>query len=165
MKNKKILSAGFGALLAVGAMSTLAACGGDDNGGSAGTGDTRTEAPPAETNGGDSDEGGVDGPVDGNCDDLLEDLMAARQAVLDGLNDDIPGPNASDWTQIMLADDVPVPEVKYGLLVMPFHRTDAASRVTRTANINNGNFTLTADSAATGLECQIDQDGNVSLVD
>lgn len=90
--------------------------------------------------------------------DVTEDLQAARQAVLDALEED------SSWAQVMLASDVTEPTVKYGLMVMPFVKTDAAARVTGTVNIDGGNFVIEAESAATGTTWQIDQDGNITEV-
>ncbi|WP_062387309.1 hypothetical protein [Demequina iriomotensis] len=89
--------------------------------------------------------------------DVATDLETARQAVLDALADD-------DWAQVMLASDVSAPTIKYGLMVMPFVATDAASRVTGTVTIDGGNFVIEADSAATGQTWQIDQDGTITEV-
>lgn len=89
--------------------------------------------------------------------DVATDLETARQAVLDALADD-------DWAQVMLASDVDAPTVKYGLMVMPFAATDAASRVTGTVTIDGGNFVIEAESAATGQTYQIDQDGTITEV-
>ncbi|WP_062379970.1 hypothetical protein [Demequina pelophila] len=90
--------------------------------------------------------------------DVATDLETARQAVLDALADD-------DWAQVMLASDVEGPTVKYGLMVMPFVKTDAASRVTGTVDIVDGDqFKIEADSAETGTTWQIDQDGTITEV-
>lgn len=99
-----------------------------------------------------SEEGGA-----AACAALETDLTTARQAVLDALEDD---PN---WTQVMLAGDVEAPTQKYGLLVMPFVKSDAADSVTGTVNIDGGDFVIEAEDVD-GLVCQIDQDGNVSEV-
>ena len=64
----------------------------------------------------------------------------------------------------MLADDVPSPEMKYGLLVVPFFPSDLTQRHTRTVDINNGNFVIEITSADTGLIWSIDQDGNINQV-
>lgn len=91
--------------------------------------------------------------------DVADDLEGARAAVLEALEDD------PSWTQVMLASDVDAPTQKYGLLVMPFAPSDAASRVTGTVNIDGGDFVIEADSAATGETWQIDQDGNISAAE
>jgi hypothetical protein len=105
-----------------------------------------------------SDDSGSDSTEAAEVDvDVAEDLQTARQAVLDALADD-------DWAQVMLASDVDAPTVKYGLMVMPFVATEAASRVTGTVTIDGGNFVIEADSAATGQTWQIDQDGTITEV-
>lgn len=90
--------------------------------------------------------------------DVADDLETARQAVLDALAED------PDWTQVMLAGDVTQPTQKYGLLVMPFVKSDAAKHVTGTVAIDGGKFVIEAESEATGQIWQIDQDGTISEV-
>lgn len=90
--------------------------------------------------------------------DIAEDLENARTAVADALAED------DSWAQIMLASDVKAPTVKYGLLVVPFVPSEAASRVQGTVDIKDGKFTIEGDSAATGQTWQIDQDGKISEV-
>ncbi|WP_425836887.1 hypothetical protein [Microbacterium sp. PA5] len=90
--------------------------------------------------------------------DVAADLQAARQAVVDALAED------PSWKQVMLAGDVQQPTEKYGLLVMPFVKSEAAERVTGTVNIDGGKYVIEAESAATGQTWQIDQDGNISEV-
>ncbi|MCT9821225.1 hypothetical protein N3K63_13150 [Microbacterium sp. W1N] len=90
--------------------------------------------------------------------DVAADLETARQAVEDALAEN------PDWTQVMLAGDVKQPTQKYGLLVMPFVKSDAADRVTGTVNISGGKYVIEAESAATGETWQIDQDGKISQV-
>lgn len=89
--------------------------------------------------------------------DVAEDLENARQAVLEALEDE-------DWDQVMLASDVDSPTVKYGLLVMPYRSSDAAARVQGTITIDDGEFTIEAESAETGQTWQIDQDGTLTEV-
>lgn len=91
--------------------------------------------------------------------DVATDLEGARQAVVDALADN------PDWKQVMLAGDVKAPTEKYGLLVMPFVKSDAAKRVTGTVNIDGGKYIIEAESAATGDTWQIDQDGKISQVE
>lgn len=87
--------------------------------------------------------------------DVAADLTTARQAVLDALKD-------KEWAQVMLASDVSEPTVKYGLMVMPFVKSDKAERVTGTVNIDGGKFVIEAVSAADGTTWQIDQDGTIT---
>ncbi|WP_311243631.1 hypothetical protein [Microbacterium sp. WCS2018Hpa-23] len=90
--------------------------------------------------------------------DVKTDLEGARQAVEDALAEQ---PNVA---QVMLAGDVTQPTEKYGLLVMPFVKSEAADRVTGTVNISDGNYVIEATSAETDETWQIDQDGNISAV-
>lgn len=104
-----------------------------------------------------SDGESSDDTVDaGACAALETDLTTAKTAVDDALADD-------DWAQVMLASDVSEPTVKYGLMVMPFVKTDAAARVTGTVNIDGGDYVIEAEDAD-GLVCTIDQDGTISEV-
>ena len=91
-----------------------------------------------------------------SCTALTSDLETAKQAVVDALADD-------DWAQVMLASDVDSPTVKYGLMVMPFVKTDAAERVTGTVDITDGNYVIEAEGTD-GVVCQIDQDGTITEV-
>lgn len=134
MKNNKWRTGGLAVLIAATGTFGLAACASDDTGGS----DTEVV-----------EEVNVD---------VAQDLESARQAVEDALADD---PN---WAQVMLAGDVTAPTQKYGLLVMPFVASDAAAYVTGTVTIDDGDYVIEAESAATGETWQIDQDGNVSEV-
>lgn len=144
MKTTKVLASGIGLVLATGAVLGLAACG-DDNGDSGAAADTSTTAPA---------NGAAEEAVEV---DVREDLEAARAAVAENLE---WGGDA--WAQIMLADDVVAPEMKYGQLVVPFHMSEAGARHTRTVNIDNGNFRIEIESAETGITWQIDQDGTIS---
>lgn len=107
---------------------------------------------------GGSDDGGGSSVSDTAEVDVAEDLENARQAVADALADD------DSWDQIMLASDVDSPTVKYGLLVVPYSFSDAASRVQGTITIDDGNYTIDADSAADDRTWQIDQDGTITEV-
>lgn len=132
MKRNKIITTGLGLLIAVTGLAGLTAC--SSGSGSKGT-QTAVTAPSTV--------------------DVATDLQTGRQAVLDALA-------KQDWPQVMLASDVTVPTMKYGLMVMPFAHTGAAKRVTGTVTINGGKFVIQAVSAATGQTWQIDQDGNIS---
>ncbi len=135
MKHNKVLTTGLGLLIAVTGTIGLTGCSSDEG-----------------SNGGDTE---VTAEVNV---DVATDLQTARQAVLDALADD-------DWAQVMLASDVEGPTVKYGLMVMPFVATDAASRVTGTVTVEEGgDFEIEADSAATGETWKIDQDGTITQV-
>lgn len=146
MKRNKLVSTGIAFLLAGAGVLTLGACSDD-----AGPSDAE---PPAAV------ESPADAEAPGAAEesDVAEDLEAAREAILEGIASE------GNWEQIMLADDISAPEVKYGMLVMPFFMSDAGSRVTRTVNIEDGDFTITVTSAATGIEWEINQDGTISQV-
>lgn len=105
-----------------------------------------------------SGDGGGSSATDTADVDVAEDLENARQAVADALADD------DSWDQIMLASDVDSPTVKYGLLVVPYSFSDAASRVQGTVTIDDGEYTIEADSAADDRTWQIDQDGTITEV-
>lgn len=134
MKRNKVLTTGLGLLITVTGVFGLTACG--------------------------SDEGGSETPAASAAVevDVKEDLENARTAVADALAED------SSWAQIMLASDVKAPTVKYGLLVVPYIASDAASRVQGTVAITDGKYTIEADSAATGQTWKIDQDGAITEV-
>ncbi|WNM25166.1 hypothetical protein [Demequina capsici] len=134
MNIKKVQTSGLALLIAATGALGLAACSSD---GSSTSGDTAAAA--------------------ASCDAVTTDLTTARQAVVDALADD-------DWAQVMLASDVDAPTVKYGLMVMPFVKTDAASKVTGTVTITDGAYTIEAVDASTDVTCQIDQDGTITEV-
>ncbi|MHA7132866.1 hypothetical protein [Oerskovia turbata] len=134
MKQNKVLTTGLGLLVAMTGVFGLAACGSDDGGA-----------------GGSSQSAAADL-------DIATDLENAKTAVADALAED------DSWAQIMLASDVKAPTVKYGLLVVPYSYSDAASRVQGTVDIKDGKYKIEADSAATGETWQIDQDGKITQV-
>lgn len=135
MKRNKVLTTGLGLVVALTGAFGLAACSSDDSGTDGGSSQTQaTEV------------------------DIAEDLENARKAVADALAED------DSWAQIMLASDVKAPTVKYGLLVVPYSFSEAASRIQGTINIEDGKYTIDGDSAATGQTWQIDQDGNITEV-
>ena len=105
-----------------------------------------------------SDSNAGSSQVDVSEVDVADDLTTARQAVEDALAED------PTWAQVMLAGDVKQPTEKYGLLVMPFVKSDAAKRVTGTVAIEDGKYVIEAESAATGETWQIDQDGTITQV-
>ncbi|WHP16875.1 hypothetical protein [Cellulomonas sp. ES6] len=137
MKRNKALTTGLSLVVALTGVFGLAACGSDDSGS---TGGTSSEQQAASES------------------DIAEDLENARKAVADALAED------DSWAQIMLASDVQAPTVKYGLLVVPYTYSDAASRIQGTITIDGGKYTIDGDSAATGQTWQIDQDGTITEV-
>ncbi len=137
MKRNKALTTGLSLAIALTGVFGLAACGSDDDGNGGGT-SAGSEAASES--------------------DIAEDLQNARTAVADALAED------DSWAQIMLASDVQAPTVKYGLLVVPYTASDAASRIQGTVNIDGGKYTIDGDSAATGKTWQIDQDGTITEV-
>jgi hypothetical protein len=135
VKRNKVLTTGLGLVVALTGAFGLAACSSDYSGTDGGSSQTQaTEV------------------------DIAEDLENARKAVADALAED------DSWAQIMLASDVKAPTVKYGLLVVPYSFSEAASRIQGTINIEDGKYTIDGDSAATGQTWQIDQDGNITEV-
>lgn len=142
MKRNTMLTTGLG--LALAATLGLTACGSDDGEATTSSASATTAAP---------DAAGDAAPADV---DVAADLEAARTAVVDALAED------DSWGQIMLASDVKAPTVKYGMLVVPYTPSDAASRVQGTVTITDGAFTIDADSAATGETWVIDQDGTIT---
>ena len=135
MKRNTMLTTGLGLLITVTGVFGLAACGSSDDGGAESS--TTAASETVEV-------------------DVKDDLENARTAVADALAED------SSWSQIMLASDVKAPTVKYGMLVVPYVASDAASRVQGTITITDGKFTIEADSAASGQTWQIDQDGTIT---
>lgn len=136
MKRNKALTSALGVVVALTGVFGLTACGSDDSG-SGGT--SAGEQAATES-------------------DIAEDLENARTAVADALAED------DSWAQIMLASDVTAPTVKYGLLVVPYTASEAASRIQGTVNIEDGKYTIDGDSAETGKTWQIDQDGTITEV-
>jgi hypothetical protein len=137
VKRNKALTSVLGVVVALTGVFGLTACGSD--GGSSSSGSSAGEQVASES-------------------DIAEDLENARTAVADALAED------DSWAQIMLASDVSAPTVKYGLLVVPYTASEAASRIQGTVNIEDGKYTIDGDSAETGQTWQIDQDGTITEV-
>ena len=91
--------------------------------------------------------------------DVYEDLLKAHAAVFNHLTY-----LGTTWDQIMLADDVPSPEMKYGLLVVPFIPSELTARHTRTVDISRGNFVIKITSAQTGLVWSINPNKTIVQV-
>jgi len=138
-------------LVAIGLLFVMTACGSDD--GPSATTNTTTNAVADTTT--PTEE--VSAEEEDVYVDVYQDLQDALAAVSENL---YWGDNA--WEQIMLADDVPSPEMKYGLLVVPFFPSDLVQRNTRTVSISNGNFEIEVVSADTGLSWFINQDGVIT---
>jgi len=136
VKRNKALTSALGVVVALTGVFGLTACGSDDSGSG---GSSAGEQAASES-------------------DIAEDLENARTAVADALAED------DSWAQIMLASDVTAPTVKYGLLVVPYTSSEAASRIQGTVNIEDGKYTIDGDSAETGQTWQIDQDGTITEV-
>lgn len=136
MKRNKVLTSALGVAVALTGVVGLTACGSDDSG----SGGSSAGAQAASES------------------DIAEDLENARAAVADALAED------DSWAQIMLASDVTAPTVKYGLLVVPYTFSEAASRIQGTVTIDDGSYTIDGDSAETGQTWQIDQDGTITEV-
>jgi len=136
VKRNKALTSALGVVVALTGVFGLTACGSDDSGSG---GSSAGEQAASES-------------------DIAEDLENARTAVADALAED------DSWAQIMLASDVTAPTVKYGLLVVPYTYSEAASRIQGTVNIDGGKYTIDGDSAETGQTWQIDQDGTITEV-
>jgi len=143
MKNNKILKGLFAVLLATGFTFVLVGCDSDEPSTPTTPGAPIVEETPTTVT-----------PNAGTYEDVYQDLQDALAVVSENLDwgDTL-------WEQIMLADDVPSPEMKYGLLVVPFFPSDAVARNTRTVSINNGNFEIEIVSVETGLSWFINQDG------
>ncbi|WP_282947433.1 hypothetical protein [Cellulomonas endometrii] len=137
MKRHTALTTGLGLVVALTGVFGLTACASDDSGSAGGT--SSEEQAASES-------------------DIAEDLENARTAVANALAED------DSWAQIMLASDVQAPTVKYGLLVVPYSFSDAASRIQGTIDIEDGKYTIEGDSAATDKTWQIDQDGTITEV-
>ena len=154
MKNPRIVKTFFAMSVAVGLLFVMVACGSDDAASTAVPSTPAPAATPATEAAAPADEA----PAEEDAYvDVYQDLQDALAAVSENL---YWGDNV--WEQIMLADDVPSPEMKYGLLVVPFFPSDLVQRNTRTVSINNGNFEIEVVSADTGLSWFINQDGVIT---
>lgn len=140
MKNTVMRTLATAAAAVVG-IAGLAACGDSSDGDNgAGSGDSAT----------------AEGAVASESDEFVADLTEGVKIV----NDQIA--EVGGMTQIMLASDVEQPTQKYGMWVMPFYPSDAVEKYISTIQIDEGNFVVTATSAETGVEWQMDQDGNLA---
>lgn len=139
MRNK-FIRIGLGAVMLASAAFGVTACGGNAETPSS----TSSESAPA-TAGEESAE-------------FVADLEAGVKLINEKLAED------SAMTQIMLASDVDQPTQKYGMWVMPYHPSEAVEKFMSTVQIDGGKFVVTATSAETGKEWQMDQDGALTEV-
>lgn len=135
---KKLVRLGFGAAMMAVAAFGVTACGSDDA--PANNGDTNISE---EVSSEESAE-------------FVADLQDGVQII----NDQIA--EVGEMTQIMLASDVDQPTQKYGMWVMPYYPSDAVESYISTIQVNDGQFVVTATSAETGTQWEMDQDGNMS---
>lgn len=103
-----------------------------------------------------STDGGQDAGDAAESEAFIADLEAGVKII----NDQIA--KVGDMPQIMLASDVDNPTQKYGMWVMPYYPSDAVEKYISTVQIEDGSFVVTATSADTGKQWQMDQDGNLS---
>lgn len=139
---KKFIRGGLAAAMLVAATFGATACGSDD-----------TAAP--ETN--NSVDAGEATTGDESA-EFVADLTEGVKIISDQLAED------PAITQIMLASDVEQPTQKYGMWVMPYYPSEAVDSFISTVQVEDGNFVVTATSAESGKEWQMDQDGNLSEV-
>lgn len=139
MRNK-FIRIGLGAVMLASAAFGVTACGGNAEAPSS----TSSPSAPAEA-GGESAE-------------FVADLEAGVKTINEKLAED------DTMTQIMLASDVDQPTQKYGMWVMPYHPSEAVEKFMSTVQIDGGKFVVTATSAETGKEWQMDQDGALTEV-
>lgn len=109
--------------------------------------------------GGDAD--GAGGTSTGESEEFVADLQDGVDIVAEQI-EAVDGP----MDQIMLASDVEQPTQKYGMWVMPYFPSDATSDYISTIQISGGtDFQVTATSAETGVEWNMDQDGEMTEAD
>ncbi len=142
--NNKLIRTGVAVAFATVAALGFAACSGDD----APAPETSTSSSDAEQNTDQSDAEESEAFVA----DLTEGVKI--------INDQLQEIGAA--TQIMLASDVEQPTQKYGMWVMPYYPSDAVEKYISTIQVDDGKFVVTATSAQTGKQWQMDQDGNLS---
>lgn len=141
--NNKLIRTGVAVAFAAVSALGLAACGGD-----ASTPETSASSSEAgeSTDQGDAQESEA----------FVADLTEGVKIINDQLQE------IGTATQIMLASDVEQPTQKYGMWVMPYYPSDAVEKYISTIQIDDGKFVVTATSAETGKQWEMDQDGNLS---
>ncbi|WP_156759444.1 hypothetical protein [Microbacterium karelineae] len=109
--------------------------------------------------------GSSDGAEGGGSSEESAEFVADLQAGVDIVNEQIEAVD-DPMDQIMLASDVEDPTQKYGMWVMPYYPSDATAEYISTVQIENGtDFQVTATSAETGAEWNMDQDGEMTAAD
>lgn len=125
------------ATLALGLGGGLAACSGGSGDSGASTSATAT--------------------VEGEDAETKADLVLALETVQQTLADN------PDLTQIYLANDVDKPTEKYGMLVVPYHHSEATEKLTTSVvEIENGKYVIGAVALESQKTWLIDQDGNIT---
>ncbi|HIY67671.1 MAG TPA: hypothetical protein H9830_15505, partial [Candidatus Agrococcus pullicola] len=98
------------------------------------------------------------GSSDGGSADESDAFVSDLQEGVDIISEQIEQVDAP-MDQIMLASDVDQATQKYGMWVMPYYPSDAVAEYISTIQIENGSdFHITATSAETGAEWNMDQD-------
>lgn len=109
--------------------------------------------------GGESADGGSS---DAGSGEESEAFVADLQEGVDIVNGQIEAVDGA-MEQIMLASDVEDPTQKYGMWVMPYYPSDAVEEYISTVQIENGtDFQITATSAESGTEWNMDQNGDMA---
>ncbi|WRS30961.1 hypothetical protein U6G28_04565 [Actinomycetaceae bacterium MB13-C1-2] len=144
---RKILSIGAATAIAFAGVAGISACSSD--GGA--KDDKGTEQPASNESAGESTDAGDNAGT-------REDLEVARQTVLDTMAD------KGDMTEIMLASDVKAPEQKYGMWVVPYSWGEETEKVDSKISIDGKKFTIKG-TAVDGTVLEIDQDGNITVVE
>lgn len=109
--------------------------------------------------GGESADGGSS---DAGSGEESEAFVADLQEGVDIVNGQIEAVDGA-MEQIMLASDVEDPTQKYGMWVMPYYPSDAVEEYISTVQIENGtDFHITATSAESGTEWNMDQNGDMA---
>lgn len=138
---RKIFSVGATLAIALTGVAGLSACGSSDTG-----------AKPEE---GATEEVVVE---EGENAGTRADLEEARQTVLKTIDD------KGELTEIMLASDVNAPEQKYGMWVVPYSWGEETEKVDSKISIDGNKFVISG-TATDGTVLEIDQDGNITVVE
>lgn len=102
------------------------------------------------------------GSSDAGSGEESEAFVADLQEGVDIVNGQIEAVDGA-MEQIMLASDVEDPTQKYGMWVMPYYPSDAVEEYISTVQIENGtDFHITATSAESGTEWNMDQNGDMA---
>ncbi len=141
--NTKLGRKGLAIVFSAAAIFGLTACGDADENTGSDQNQSQDAGDGAETDAEESQE-------------FIDDMTEGVDIVLGQLEEE------PDMTQIMLASDVDKPTQKYGMWVMPYYPSDAVEEYMSTIQVEDGNFHVTATSAETGQQWEMDQDGNMT---